>query len=111
MFDLYFNENILIAGIFQAVVLYVCNMILIMHSISFYTYTAALPTNESGFMDSFAYYNNVRCNGTEGNLAQCLGLQPEMASRQPCSGFTAGVRCAQSKSYIMYCKYRLYMTV
>ena len=63
-----------------------------------HAHTAAQPTNVSGFMDRLAYYRDVRCNGTENNPAECLGLQPEMASVQPCSGFTAGVRCVQSKS-------------
>ena len=95
----HFNENILTTTIFQSVVLYVCTMILIMQSTPFmHTHTAARPTNVSGFMDRFAYYRDVRCNGTENNPAECLGLQPEMASVQPCSGFTAGVRCVQSKS-------------
>ena len=101
MFDFhgcYFDKNILIT--FQSVVLYVCTTMLIMQSASFmHAHTAAQPTNVSGFMDRFAYYRDVRCNGTENNPAECLGLQPEMASIQSCSGFTAGVRCVQSKSY------------
>ena len=68
-------------------------------NIFMHTHTAGQPTNVSGFMDRFAYYRDVRCNGTENSPAECLGLQPEMASNQSCSGFTAGVRCAQSKSY------------
>ena len=99
MVIVHFNENILVMKIFQSVVLYVCTMILIMQSTALmHTHTAAQPTNMSRLMDRFAYYRNVRCNGTENSPAECLGLQPEMASNQSCSGFTAGVRCAQSRS-------------
>ena len=99
MVIIHFNENILVMKMFQPVVLYVCTMTLIMQSTPFmHTHTAAQPTNVSGFMDRFAYYRDVRCNGTENHPAECLGLQPEMASNQSCSGFTAGVRCVQSKS-------------
>ena len=100
MVIMHFNKNILITAIFQSVcIVYMYYDTDNAVNVFMHTHTAAQPTNVSGFMDMFAYYRNVRCNGTENNPAECLGLQPEMASIQPCLGFTAGVRCVQSKSF------------